>query len=106
MKIPKSRPQFPPGKWKLSDARAHLGELVRRVRDEGPQRIIVQGREEVVMITAEEFRRLRGELTGSALIDALQASPFREINLDSEAVQMPVRGAPVNDDWLAGAKDI
>ncbi|MGO9848658.1 MAG: type II toxin-antitoxin system Phd/YefM family antitoxin, partial [Methylocella sp.] len=64
-----------PGHWLLQDAKARFSELVRRVRSEGPQHVTVHGRAEVVVIAAEEFRRLKGAATGQALIDALQASP-------------------------------
>ena len=53
-----------PGRWLLQDAKARFSELVRRVRSEGPQHVTVHGRDEVVVIAAEEFRRLKGELTG------------------------------------------
>jgi len=48
----------------LQDAKARFSELVRRVRSEGPQHVTVHGRDEVVVISAEEFRRLKGDLTG------------------------------------------
>ena len=41
----------------------------------GPQHVTVHGRDEVVVISAEEFNRLKGGMTGQALIDALQLSP-------------------------------
>ena len=62
-----------PGQWVLQDAKARFSELVRRVHSEGPQHVTVHGRDEVVVIAAKEFRRLQGERTGQALIDALQA---------------------------------
>jgi prevent-host-death family protein len=80
------------GQWLLQDAKARLSELVRRVRSEGPQRVTVHGRDEVVVITAEEFRRLKGDLTGEALIAAMQASPHRDIDLEPRRSPMPVRG--------------
>jgi prevent-host-death family protein len=43
----------------LQDAKARFSELVRRVRSEGPQHVTVHGRDAVVVISAEEFRRLR-----------------------------------------------
>jgi prevent-host-death family protein len=79
------------GKWLLQDAKARFSELVRRVRSEGPQRVTVHGRDEVVVISAEEFRRLKGDLTGNALIAALQASPHRDIEIASRRTPMPVR---------------
>lgn len=91
--MPPSKPQrqTPPGQWQLQDAKARFSELVRRVRDEGPQHVTIHGRDEVVVIAAEEFRRLRGHLTGRALIDALQASPYREVEIEPERAPMPVR---------------
>ena len=79
------------GFWLLQDAKARFSELVRRVRTEGPQHVTVHGRQEVVVISAEEFHRLRGGLTGAALIVAMQASPAREIDLTPEQVTLPVR---------------
>jgi prevent-host-death family protein len=83
---------LPPGHWLLQDAKARFSELVRRVRSEGPQHVTVHGRDEVVVIAAEEFYRLRGERTGQALIDALQASPHRDVDIAPSRAPMPVRG--------------
>ncbi len=92
-KQPKTRRQVrsrrQPGHWLLQDAKARFSELVRRVRSEGPQHVTVHGRDEVVVIAAEEFRRLKGDLTGQALIAAMQASPHRDIEPRREP--MPVR---------------
>ena len=63
---------------------------MRRARSEGPQRVTVRGRDEVV-ITAKEFCRLNGNLTGAALVDAIQASPYRDIDLMPGRAPMPVR---------------
>lgn len=78
-------------RWPLQDAKARFSELVRRVRSEGPQHVTVHGRDEVVVVAAEEFRRLKGELTGQKLIDALQASPHRKIDIEPARAPMPVR---------------
>ena len=69
------KPTRPPGRWLLHDAKARFSELVRRVRSEGPQQVTVPGREEVVVVSAEESLRLEGDRSGGALIAALQASP-------------------------------
>ena len=81
-----------PGHWLLQDAKARFSELVRRVRSEGPQHVTVHGRDEVVVVAAEEFRRLKGERTGAALIAALQASPHRDIDIEPRRERLPVRG--------------
>jgi prevent-host-death family protein len=75
----------------LQDAKARFSELVRRVRSEGPQHVTVHGRDEVVVIAAEEFRRLKGQVTGQALIAAMQASPHREMEIEPERRPLPVR---------------
>lgn len=87
------RPVPPPGHWLLQDAKARFSELVRRVRSEGPQHVTVHGRDEVVVIAAEEFRRLQGDQTGKALIDVLQASPHRDVEL----ALAPSENSPVRD---------
>ena len=53
--------------------------------------ISVHGKVEVVVMSAEEFRRLKGERTGAALIEALQASPSRDVDLTPVRAPMPVR---------------
>ena len=81
-----------PGHWLLQDAKARFSELVRRVRSGGPQHVTVHGRDEVVVVSAEEFRRLKGERSGDALVAAMQASPYRDIDIEPKRDRMPVRG--------------
>ena len=77
--------------WILQDAKARFSELVRRVHSEGPQHVTVHGREEVVIVSVEEFNRLKGQQTGVALIAAMQASPDRDVDLEPKRAPMPVR---------------
>lgn len=91
MSQPKSDQPGRPRHWVLQDAKARFSELVRRVHNEGPQHVTVHGRDEVVVITLEDFRRLKGERTGRDLIEAMQASPWRDIELDAARSPMPVR---------------
>src|SRR5665213_1181759 len=77
------------GYWLLQDAKARFSELVRKVRSEGPQHVTVHGRDAVVVISAEEFRRLKGVATGRALIDAVQASPYRDLDIEPARAAMP-----------------
>jgi prevent-host-death family protein len=79
------------GRWPLQDAKARFSEVVRRARDEGPQLVTVHGRDEVVVVAAAEFRRLKGDRTGAALVEAMQASPHKEISLAPKRARMPVR---------------
>jgi prevent-host-death family protein len=79
------------GQWLLQDAKARFSELVRRVHSDGPQRVTVHGRDEVVIISADEFRRLKGDLSGEALIAAMRACPYRGFDIEPERTPMPVR---------------
>ena len=80
-----------PNHWHLQNAKARFSELVRRVRSDGPQHVTVHGRDEVVVISAEEFRRLKGGETGQALVEALQSSPHRDVDIEPGRAAMPVR---------------
>ena len=86
-----AKPPRRPARWPLQDAKARFSELVRRARSEGPQLVTVHGRDEVVVVAADEFRRLKGERTGRALVDALQASPYRDIDIEPRRDRMPGR---------------
>jgi prevent-host-death family protein len=81
----------PPGRWPLQDAKARFNELVRRARSDGPRHVTVHGRDEAVVVAAEEFRRLKGDHSGAALVAALQASPYRDIDLEPRRERLPVR---------------
>lgn len=83
--------QPPRSRWRLQDAKARFSELVRLAHSDGPQHVTLHGRDAVVVIDAAEFRRLSGARTGQLLIDALQASPHREIEIEPPRSAMPVR---------------
>ena len=44
--------------WQLQAAKAKLSELLRAVRDEGPQTISVRGQEEYVVVHKADFADL------------------------------------------------
>lgn len=87
---PKSR-RAQQGQWQLQEAKARFSEVVRRAKHEGPQHVTVHGREEVVVIGADDFRRLAGERSGQALVDAMRAAPYRSTSMDPPRLRMPVR---------------
>lgn len=90
--LPTKRGSLPPGYWALQDAKARFSEVVKRAQSDGPQHVTVRGRDEVVILTADEFRKLKGEQSGQALIAAMQASPYRDLELEMRRNPMPVRG--------------
>ncbi|MEI7970114.1 MAG: type II toxin-antitoxin system prevent-host-death family antitoxin [Betaproteobacteria bacterium] len=88
-----SRLPSPPGFWALRDAKARFSERVRKVHSEGPQHVTLHGREEFIVVSADEYHRLPGGKTGRHLIDALQASPYRDLDISPERSAMLVRAA-------------
>jgi prevent-host-death family protein len=78
-------------RWRLQDAKARFSEVVRLAHSDGPQHVTVHGRDAVVVVDADEFNRLKGARTGELLIEALQSSPHRAIEIDPGRAPMPVR---------------
>lgn len=87
--VPTAQP--PRSRWRLQDAKARFSELVRMAHSDGPQHVTLHGRDAVVVVDVDEFNRLKGARTGELLIEALQASPHRQIEIEPRRSVMPVR---------------
>lgn len=83
--------QVPASSWPLQDAKARFSEVVRRARDEGPQRVTVHGRDAVVVVDAVTFDGSRERHTGARLVRALRAAPLDDLDLERRSVSGPVR---------------
>ncbi|MGH8300221.1 MAG: type II toxin-antitoxin system Phd/YefM family antitoxin [Steroidobacteraceae bacterium] len=59
--------------WQLQAAKQHFSEVVERARREGPQLVTKHGRDAVVVVSAEEYARLRADQP--SLIDFIRAAP-------------------------------
>jgi prevent-host-death family protein len=78
--------------WQLHDAKAHLSELVRRARSEGPQRITVYGEDAVVVVSAAEFTQMLGPSRPERSLHALLSeSPLRDLEFGEKGERSPVR---------------
>jgi antitoxin Phd len=67
--------------WQLQSAKQHFSELVERARRDGPQMVTKHGKEAVVVVSAEDYRRLRGG--APSLVEFIRAAPdFDELELD------------------------
>ncbi len=69
------------GKWPLQDAKNRLSEVVRKAREEGPQVITLRGDEAVVVVAAEDYRKLARRPKGT-LVEFFRKSPLAGITLD------------------------
>jgi prevent-host-death family protein len=79
------------GLWALQDAKAQFSEVVRKAKSEGPQRITVHGREEVIVVSVEEYRRIKGQPSGQALVKLLQDSPLQDLKIERTRTRSRVR---------------
>ena len=80
--------------WQLQQAEGHLGEIVERAHSEGPQGVSVGGEPSAVVLSIEEFRRLKGR--ASDIKDWLLNGP----RLDDETI------AVINERSKAPSRDI
>ncbi len=77
--------------WQLQDAKARFSEVVRRAAECGPQHVTVNGQDRAVVLSAEEYRRLRGAPTGRDLVELLAHSPLADLVLEHPKIKGPVR---------------
>jgi antitoxin Phd len=71
--------------WQLHAAKAKFSEVFRLARTEGPQRITRQGKEGVVMISDEQYRRLMVKShQPKSLVRFFRESPLAGVRLDWE----------------------
>lgn len=78
--------------WQVQNAKARFSEVFRRARTEGPQRITRQGKEGVVMIAEEDYKRLASKShQPKNLVQFFRQSPLVGLDLDLERDRDPGR---------------
>jgi antitoxin Phd len=69
--------------WQLQTAKAQFSELFRRARTEGPQVVTRQGKEQVVVLPAEQFAQLIKRVRQpKSLVRFFAESPLTQVTLD------------------------
>ena len=77
--------------WQLQEAKQRFSELVRRAEREGPQVVTRHGEEVVVVVPAEEYRRLSGG-------DSEKRMDFKEFLMSApEGLEMIIPERPKDD---------
>ena len=76
-------------KWQLQEAKNKFSELVRMATEEGPQIVTKHGKESVVVVSSEEYRKL--EQPKTKLVDFFQQSPLKGLQIDIERDKSPSR---------------
>ena len=71
--------------WQLQEAKARLSELVKRAATEGPQEITVRGETAAIVVSRDEFEKLKARQTPTpSLVELLQNSPFMGLDIEFE----------------------
>lgn len=76
--------------WQVQEAKQRFSEVVRRALSEGPQVVTRHGEPAVVVLAADEYRRLRGQPPDLAAFLLDPAGPhFDDLVLDQLARDLP-----------------
>lgn len=67
-------------KWQLQEAKNRFTEVVQKASEEGPQTIMKNGNDYVMMLSAEDYRELKQPK--NSLIEFFQSSPLSVVELD------------------------
>jgi len=67
-------------KWQLQEAKNRFSEVVRKASEEGPQTVTKHGKDSVVVLSAEDYRKL--EQPKISLVEFFQKSPLSKVDLD------------------------
>jgi antitoxin Phd len=87
-----------PAVWKLEDAKARFSELVRRARDQGPQRVTVRGKPAVVVVDAEEFESLKPKQSLGEFLQSLTSLAELDLSRDYPPDRDPLEFLLSDDD--------
>jgi antitoxin Phd len=71
------------GVWQVQTAKAQFSELLRRARAEGVQIVTKQGKDDVVVMPIEQYRKLtRRSRQPASLVQFFAQSPLADIDLN------------------------
>jgi antitoxin Phd len=75
--------------WQLQEAKARLSELVKKATNEGPQQITVHGTPAVVVISNDEYERLKRP--SESFVRFMRKSPLYGLKLKLSRSQSSTR---------------
>jgi prevent-host-death family protein len=69
-------------KWQLQEAKNKFSEVVRKATEEGPQTVTKHGRDSVVVVSMEDYKKI--ERPQTSLVEFFRCSPLASVDLDIE----------------------
>jgi prevent-host-death family protein len=82
------------GRWQLQEAKARLSEVIKRASKEGPQTITMRGEPAAVVISRDEYERLRRPREN--FVDFMRKSPLYGVDIDLRREQTLTREAQIS----------
>lgn len=81
-------------RWQVQEAKQRFSELVRQAIDDGPQVVTRRGEDAVVVVSIEQYRRLRRRHAGGDFKAFLASAPDLEV-LEIERSDAPAPSVDV-----------
>lgn len=75
--------------WQLQEAKARLSEVIKHASREGPQTITMRGEPTAVIISRDEYERLKHPL--ESFVDFMRKSPLYGTDIDMKRDQTITR---------------
>lgn len=79
--------------WQLQEAKARFSEVIKKAAKEGPQSITVHGEPRAILISSEEYQRLKHPR--ESFVKFMRRSPLYGVELNLEREQTLTREARV-----------
>ena len=79
--------------WQLQEAKNKFSNLVERAQQEGPQIVTKHGKEAVVVLSVDDYKKITKPK--ESLVDFLQKSPLGGMELDLARDKNPLRDVPL-----------
>lgn len=80
--------------WQLQEAKARLSEVIKQASKEGPQTITMRGEPTAVVISINEYERLRRPKGN--FVEFMRKSPLFGVDLDMKREQSLTRESDVS----------
>jgi prevent-host-death family protein len=80
--------------WQLQEAKARLSEVIKQASKEGPQTITMRGEPTAVVISRDEYERIRHPR--GSFVDFMRKSPLYGVDIDLKREQTLTREADIS----------
>jgi len=80
--------------WQLQEAKARLSEVIKQASKEGPQTITMRGEPTAVVISRDEYERIKHPR--GSFVDFMRKSPLYGVDIDLKREQTLTREADIS----------